>query len=455
VHSMARPCNELTRRTDNGDPSQDVAVATILFLVDGKLVLLQPTTTEGGELKYEMRIIAQNVETYALMRDHPAFALDMQDDSLPPSPSVGLAINSAQSHDLRDSLWFFDGCDVRVWIDMQDVLSSASIELGRELPVPVKIPVDFYPLSALINKGIVFGIESELVQRRDTSFAYLRFGTRVSWGPRLDQYLSSMPRMLTELQTHLFLPALLRYHLAQYNSPAALYLSHHYQHLQYFPHALEILLHEVLDDEVDTSPPPELALLPSVLSFLSSFPQYLDIVVQCTRKTEVRSWRTLFSNLPPPQELFEESLQKGSLKTAGGYLLVLHTFEELNATGDQVVRLLQRAKSEQDWDLCKELARFLMALDESGATLRHTLELVELKSPSAVASAQTHFSFDSTRLGIPRRARNGAYGNNIGIGIDLSPGASPDRSSRDSSRSPTSVQRTDYFGPATDNNSTA
>jgi hypothetical protein len=62
---------------DHGDPSQDVAVATILFLVDGKLVLLQPTTTEGGELKYEMRIIAQNVETYALMRDHPAFALDM------------------------------------------------------------------------------------------------------------------------------------------------------------------------------------------------------------------------------------------------------------------------------------------------------------------------------------------------------------------------------------------
>jgi len=159
-------------------------VATILFLVDGKLVLLQPTTTEGGELKYEMRIIAQDVETYSLMRDHPAFALDSQVDSLPPSPSVGLAINGVHSHDLRDSLWFFDGRDVRVWIDMHDVLSSASIELGRELPAPVQMAVDFYPLAALINKGIVFGVESELVQRRDTSFAYLRFGTRVSWGPK-------------------------------------------------------------------------------------------------------------------------------------------------------------------------------------------------------------------------------------------------------------------------------
>ncbi|KAH8727623.1 RIC1-domain-containing protein [Phaeosphaeriaceae sp. PMI808] len=372
----------------HGDPSQDVAVATILFLVDGKLVLLQPTTTEDGELKYEMRIIAQNVETYALMRDHPAFALDLQANSLPASPSAELTVNDVHGHDLRDSLWYFDGHDMRVWIDMQDVLASASAELGRELPTPVKIPVDFYPLSALINKAIIFGVESELIQRRDTSFAFLRFGTR----------------------THLFLPALLRYHLAQYNHPAALHLSHHYQQLQYFPHALEILLHEVLDEEVDTQPPPEQALLPSVISFLSSFPQYLDIVVQCTRKTEVRSWRTLFSNLPPPEELFEESIQKGNLKTAGGYLLVLHTFEELRPTGDQVVRLLQRAKDEQDWELCKELARFLMALDESGATLRSTLEHVELRNSSAEPdNGRAQFTFDTTRLSIPTRGRSNGH----------------------------------------------
>lgn len=173
-------CISTNQCIDNGDPSQDVAVATILFLVDGKLVLLQPTTTEGGELKYEMRIIAQNVETYALMRDHPAFALDLQEDALPSSPSTGLTIDGVHGHDLRDSLWFFDGHNVRVWIDMQDVLSSASIELGRELPTPIQIAVDFYPLASLINKAIVFGVESDLVQRRDTSFAYLRFGTRVS-----------------------------------------------------------------------------------------------------------------------------------------------------------------------------------------------------------------------------------------------------------------------------------
>ena len=172
------------------------------------------------------------------------------------------------------------------------------------------------------------------------------------------------------------------HHLSQLDSSAALSLSHRYQHLSYFPHALEILLHSILDEEVDKEPSPEEALLPTVLSFLSAFPEYLGILVQCTRKTEVRSWRTLFAHLPPPQELFEESLQKGLLKTAGGYLLVLHTFEELASSSDQAVRLLRKAKQAQDWELCKELARFMMALDHSGDTLREALEKMEISSPS-------------------------------------------------------------------------
>ena len=139
-----------------------------------------------------------------------------------------------------------------------------------------------------------------------------------------------------------------------------------------------MLLHTVLDEEVDSVPSSDNALLPSVLSFLSSFPDYLDILVQCTRKTEVRSWRTLFKYLPPPQELFEESLQKGLLKTAGGYLLVLHTFEELDSSSEQCVRLLQRAKEAGDWDLCKELARFLMALDETGDSLRDAMQRINM-----------------------------------------------------------------------------
>ncbi|KAG9234112.1 RIC1-domain-containing protein [Amylocarpus encephaloides] len=359
-----------------GDPSQDVSVASVLFLVDGKLVLLQPSLNEEHKLKYDMRVIAQNIEYYALMRDLP-FASPPR--SLESSASFDEK-NVDDSIGLRDSLWLFDGNEMRLWTDVQDVLRSAPSEFGRDLPPLVSISVDFYPLSVLLGKGILLGLEPDIVQRRDVNFAFFRFTIR----------------------THLFIPQVLRFHLSRFDSPAALHLAHQYRQLEYFAHSLEILLHNVLDEEVDNPPPPETALLPGVLSFLSSFPQYLDIVVQCTRKTEVRSWRTLFTYLPPPQELFEESLQRGSLKTAGGYLLVLHTFAELSSSSEQLVRLLSRAKDEGDWELCKELARFLTALDESGTTLMEALEMVNLRSPQNIRE-NSSFMFEGLKVPRPKR----------------------------------------------------
>lgn len=141
------------------------------------------------------------------------------------------------------------------------------------------------------------------------------------------------------------------------------------------------------------------AVLPEVVRFLSNFPSYLDIVVQCTRKTEVASWNHLFEVVGSPQVLFEESLARGNLKTAGGYLLILHTMEKLSSSSKDMVRLFGIAVSQGDWDLCKELARFLVALDDSGKTLKEALELVELRSP--VEEMERSFMFESTRLRPP------------------------------------------------------
>lgn len=78
------------------------------------------------------------------------------------------------------------------------------------------------------------------------------------------------------------------------------------------------------------------------------------------------------------------------LKTAGGYLLVLHTFESSSSSGsEQCVRLLQRAKEAGDWDLCKELARFLMALDESGEELRKAVERMGIRPILASAASSS------------------------------------------------------------------
>jgi hypothetical protein len=270
----------------------------------------------------------------------------------------GLPLDNHLGHSLRDCLWYFDGSTIHVWTDIQDVLASAPADLGRDLPPTVRVPMDFYPTSLLASKGIIAGIDSDLVQRRDINFSFYRNNAR----------------------TQLFLPQLLRWHLSEFNEPAALHLSQSYNHLPYFPHALEILLHDILDYEVDNPPsPPATPLLPTAISFLSSFPAYLDVIVNCTRKTELRSWRTLFSYLPPVLHLFQMTLEQGKLKTAAGYLLVLHTFEQEQFQVQEFALLLRRAAGEREWELCRELARFLVGIDATGGTLRMALEQAGLR----------------------------------------------------------------------------
>ncbi|KAJ5436799.1 Ribosome control protein 1 [Penicillium cf. griseofulvum] len=373
----------------NGDPSQDVKVASVILLVDGNLVLLQPTVSDAGDLKYDMRVISHDVEYYILMRDQISFNFSSQvDESLPASPSVDMALEPPhRSLSLRDSLWMFRGQNLLAWNDVEDILQEEMV------PAPLDIPLDFYPLSVLLNKGLVLGVESEMMQRRDVTFTVLKFAIR----------------------THLFLPYFLQYGLTSIGTPAALALCRHFSHLSYFAHGLEILLHHVLDDEVDNesrankSEDPQARpepLLPTVIAFLqASLPprDYLEIVVQCTRKTELRSWRTLFAYLPPPKDLFEQALKLDSLKTAVGYLLVLQAFEDEEEGHDgrieeYVVRLIALASQKGDWELCAELARFLIALDASGEMLRRAISRVGLR-PDSRSPTKGSFSGSTPRFG--------------------------------------------------------
>jgi RAB6A-GEF complex partner protein 1 len=139
-------------------------------------VLLQPSVSESGDLKYDMRIVAQDVEYYILMRDQLAFNFSPPtDESLPTTPSTEVAAHTNPS--LRDSLWMLSGRDLVAWSDVQEVLQR------EDAPKPLPVPVDFYPLSVLLNKGIVLGIESEMIQRRDVTFTTLKFAIRVRLSP--------------------------------------------------------------------------------------------------------------------------------------------------------------------------------------------------------------------------------------------------------------------------------
>jgi hypothetical protein len=154
-----------------------------------------------------------------------------------------------------------------------------------------------------MDKGIIIGVDYE-ASHRNLPFALFKIQTG----------------------THLFLPPFLRYHLAAKHLSHALAFASNYADLVYFAHSLEILLHSVLEDEVDTG----LDTLPLVIEFLDHFPESLDVVVSCARKTEVERWGTLFDVVGKPRELFERCLEQGSIRTAASYLLVLHTLEELD-----------------------------------------------------------------------------------------------------------------------------
>jgi hypothetical protein len=106
-------------------------------------------------------------------------------------------------------------------------------------------------------------------------------------------------------------------HLEEGRVKDAVQLAGQYQNLVFFAHALEILLHTVVEAEPDRRPSemksevaesadPD-ALLRTVITFLDHFDDALDVVVRCARKTEMTRWPRLFAFAGNPSDLFEVS----------------------------------------------------------------------------------------------------------------------------------------------------
>lgn len=137
--------------------------------------------------------------------------------------------------------------------------------------------------------------------------------------------------------------------------------------LPYFSHSLELLLHEVLEEEATSKEPIPDALLPSVLQFIDEFPVYLATIVQCARKTEVALWPYLFSvgTIANPRQLFQRCLDTKQLELAASYLIILQNMEPVSVSRQSAVVLLDAALETRNWDLAKDLIRFLRAIDPS------------------------------------------------------------------------------------------
>ena len=57
---------------------------------------------------------------------------------------------------------------------------------------------------------------------------------------------------------------------------------------------------------------------------------------------------------------------------------MLHNLEQLDENNKDAVRLLNCAVEAQDWQLCRELLRFLHSIDDTGKALRHALSETSL-----------------------------------------------------------------------------
>ena len=118
--------------------------------------------------------------------------------------------------------------------------------------------------------------------------------------------------ILIHEQSQLFLQHVLLYHLENHQIREAVAFASHYKQLVFFAHALEMLLHTVVESDVGATSNKETTdddipseTLPAVIEFLDHFDSSLDVVVGCARKTELTRWKHLFSVVGNPKVLFE------------------------------------------------------------------------------------------------------------------------------------------------------
>uniref|UniRef100_A0A5K3F2C6 Protein RIC1 homolog n=2 Tax=Mesocestoides corti TaxID=53468 RepID=A0A5K3F2C6_MESCO len=227
---------------------------------------------------------------------------------------------------------------------------ATSTKASRRVMLSLRLNGLTYPLTIFLDKAVVVTIQSD----------YLR--TERSFSDTLADPCIQMPFYCVQFKTNLFLPHLLKDLLLKNLSGVAFELASAYQHLPYFQHILELLLHEVLEEEATSKVPIPDPLLPQVAAFIEHFPHFLDVVVQCTRKTEVTWWRHLFCALGRrPKDVFDQAMSLGQLETAASCLVILQNSESHATSKQCALILLEKVIQESHWHLVKDLMRFLKA----------------------------------------------------------------------------------------------
>ncbi|KAK0393210.1 hypothetical protein QR680_000098 [Steinernema hermaphroditum] len=261
--------------------------------------------------------------------------------------------NALQRPHLSQALWIKSGAKgMKVWMPLfpkSTAESSNRSFIAKRIMLPFDL--DINPLIISSSDCLAFGVESLP--------SYLT-GYTSCIGDR-----TSAPPVIHNLNRNskVFLHHLLRQLLKRNLGLYALEIAGTCRNLSYFKHVLELLLHNVLEEEATSSEPIPDPLLPRVVAFIHEFPEFLEIVAHCARKTELALWHALFAVLNHPRELFDVCIREGQLETAASYLIVLQNMETGTASRQHSSILLEEALNRREWIIARDIVRFLRAID--------------------------------------------------------------------------------------------
>ncbi|KRT84788.1 hypothetical protein AMK59_2574 [Oryctes borbonicus] len=303
---------------------QNVNSESIVFNISGRLLMVQRESTNGDRYTCSMpTVLAGYVENVWVPNKRKPDKVH-----------------------LTEALWLFCGSyGMRVWLPIfpRDGDKSHTF-MSKRIMLPFHLKI--YPLAILFEDAIILGAENDTVlYTTDPNSPF------------------SLPFSILQRTSQVYLHQILRQLIRRNLGYHAWEIARSCNNLPYFPHSLELLLHEVLEEEATSKEPIPDAQLPSVIEFIMEFPVYLQTVVQCARKTEIALWPYLFSVAGKPKDLFQECMEKKQLDTAASYLIILQNLETSSVSRQYATLLLDTALEQSQWELAKDLVRFLRAID--------------------------------------------------------------------------------------------
>ncbi|KAH8274238.1 hypothetical protein KR026_000892 [Drosophila bipectinata] len=310
---------------------------------------------------------------------------------------------------MRDCLWLYSGAHgMRVWLPILppgrerregDQVGAQRLHSFMSKRIMLGFPLKLYPLVVLFDNVIVLGVENESTLYASEQGSHF-----------------SLPFALMERKSQIYLHKVLRQLIKRNLGYSAWEIAQSCRSLPYFPHALELLLHEVLEEEATSKQPIPDAQLPSVLDFIREFPVYLETIVQCARKTEIALWPYLFSMAGKPKELFQLCLQSEQLDTAASYLIILQNLEPSVVSKQYATMLLDIALQQRKWELAKDLIRFLKAIDPNEIDSPRSSMVVNVKiapPPQVSQQQQVNQNADAFNMVLGPIARERSFSTTV------------------------------------------